>query len=317
MTQKERYESAKQKYAKLGIDEATSEEAINAIVNEAKNDFNKTHKVRIGDDWYVLNEYRYTYSLENCPMTFMDAAEYVSRQEFTADEVHYSRDLTPVEGVWQCWCVPFDVTVDNTKFDAAEIEGILVNADGEPIVAFRKLADGATLHANKVYVIRAKAGKGKLELTLTDVHLYKPEPSTLCLQSAHYYFTFFGNYVYGTPGWSPDFPHDALGSFTYYTLNDKGQFSIRAKTDIIKPQRFWVTVNEIAYNGYYPAEQHATAKEFIDIMVLGDEETTGIEAVPSSKLQVPGQIYNLQGQKVTSIQKGQIYIKDGKKFIAR
>ena len=310
------------------IFEATSDESIDAIVSEAIKTFEEMNdKFRIGNDWYVLKAvpvYRdgwvHDYFLENCPMTFTDAAEYVSDFEFTADEVHYSRDLTPVEGVWQCWYVPFDVTVDNTKFDAAEIEGLLLNADGETIVAFRKLADGATMHANKVYVIRAKAGEGKLELTLRNVMVYDAvqqnkvwyaDVPPLVLESAHEYFVFYGHYDYSEP-WTL-----TTSWYGFYTLNDKGQFSIRNSSDKIKPQRFWLVVGEQT-NGYYPAEQHATAKEFIDMMVLGDEEeVTGIEASPKSSPEGKDLIYNLQGQRVNSIQKGQVYIMNGKKYIAK
>ncbi len=294
------------------IDKATSEEAIDAIVNEAINDFDKTnHKVRIGDDWYVLNKNTFLhlgddvdrYSLEDCPMVFPDAVEYVSDYEFPVGELHYSRDLTPVEGVWQCWCLPFDVTVDNTKFDAARIEGILLNANGETIVAFKKLADGATLHANKIYVIRAKAGKGKLELTLTDVQMYKPQSSTLVIQSAQEQFTFSGN----------NLPVDHRD---WYTLNDKGQFSLRKATDTLKPQRFWLIITP-REDAYY-APDHYNAKEFIDFTVLGDEEdVTGIGSLTPTLSEGKGVIYDLMGRKVTSIQKGQVYIVNGKKYIAK
>ena len=52
-------------------------------------------------------------------------------------------------------------------------------------------------------------------------------------------------------------------------------------------------------------------------MVIGDDETTGIESLAPALSESYGAIYNLNGQRVNSIQKGQIYIMNGKKYLAR
>ena len=55
----------------------------------------------------------------------------------------------------------------------------------------------------------------------------------------------------------------------------------------------------------------------MNIMVIGDDETTGITSYEKENENDNGVIYNLNGQRVTSIQKGQVYIMNGKKYLAR
>ena len=83
----------------------------------------------------------------------------------------------------------------------------------------------------------------------------------------------------------------------------------------LSPMRIWMTIDPRDDNPYtQPSEANAK----MNIMVIGDDETTGIqEASPKSSPEGKDLIYNLQGQKVTSIQKGQIYIVNGKKYVAK
>ena len=83
----------------------------------------------------------------------------------------------------------------------------------------------------------------------------------------------------------------------------------------LSPMRIWMTIDPRDDNPYtQPSEANARMK----IMVIGDGETTGIETIDNGQLTIDNsQFYDLQGRKVTNIQKGQIYIVNGKKYMAK
>ena len=313
------------------IDNSLSISEIKSIVQEAWNYIDSTPKMAIGDISYLLEELTNSdvgivyNALTDIQLTDAAAIKMPSdayQIQCLSTTIHYSRTLP--EGVWQCWYEPFQTKVNTEKFDAAEIAGILYNDKNEPIVCFRKMANGDMMLPNTIYVIRAKEGCSVLNLDpLLLTTLYGKQ---LTMQSA------FDNYVLGGYYGVQPLPFANKEDKTYYgkdwyTLNDKGQFSLRKATDTLKPQRFWLYVTpRTGSNGYYPIKDTSEAKEFIDFTVLGDEETTGIqEASPksspaSAELSTgswKGVIYDLMGRKVTSIQKGQIYIVNGKKYVAK
>ena len=313
------------------IDNSLSPSEIKSIVQEAWDYIDSIPKMAIGDIFYLLEKLTNSdvgivyNALTDIQLTDAAAIKMPSdtyQIQCLSTTIHYSRTLP--EGVWQCWYEPFQTNVNTEKFDAAEIAGILYNDKNEPIVCFRKMANGDMMLPNTIYVIRAKEGCSVLNLDpLLLTTLYGKQ---LTMQSA------FDNYVLGGYYGVQPLPFANKEDETHYgkdwyTLNDKGQFSLRKATDTLKPQRFWLYVTpRTGSNGYYPIKDTSEAKEFIDFTVLGDEETTGIqEASPksspaSAELSTgsgKGVIYDLMGRKVTSIQKGQIYIVNGKKFIAR
>ena len=51
-------------------------------------------------------------------------------------------------------------------------------------------------------------------------------------------------------------------------------------------------------------------------VVFGDDETTSI-ATPKTTVTTDDRIYNLSGQEVKELQRGGIYIRNGKKFIVK
>ncbi len=70
-----------------------------------------------------------------------------------------------------------------------------------------------------------------------------------------------------------------------------------------------------AHKAYLKAETASSVKGFS--IVFNDDETTGIEAVPTTTTVANGAIYNLQGQRVSTPTRGGIYIQNGRKFIAK
>lgn len=223
----------------------------------------------------------------------------------------YRRNVSAVKaGAWQCWYEPFDLQLDDDvleKMDVAEVAGVLLDNEGNTVVAFRKIETGR-IKANTPYVFRPKNAiltTGNLELKITSPELRKSEETTFYNMSTYDKFTFGGNYT-------------ARHDNDWYTLNTSGQFQ-RMKEDVnLKGQRFWMTIE--ARDGIpYEYGGIANAKEFINFTVLGDDETTGITSYENDNENENdnGVIYNLNGQRVTSIQKGQVYIMNGKKFFAK
>ena len=229
----------------------------------------------------------------------------------------YRRNVSAVKaGAWQCWYEPFEVQLDDDvleKMDVAEVAGVLIDNEGNTVVAFRKI-DSGWMKANTPYVFRPKDAiltTGNLELKMTGHELRKSEETTFYNMSTYDKFTFGGNYT-------------ARHNDSWYTLNTSGVFQKMKEGVYLKGQRFWMTIE--ARDGIpYEYGGIANAKEFVNFTVLGDDETTGIESLtPASPASTElstgsgkGVIYDLMGRKVTSIQKGQVYIMNGKKFFAK
>ena len=228
----------------------------------------------------------------------------------------YHRNVSGVQkGAWQCWYEPFDVQLDDVlaKMDVAEVAGVLIDNGGNTVVAFRKI-DSGWMKANTPYVFRPKdaiRGTGWLELKTTSPELRKSEETTFYNMSTYDKFTFGGNYT-------------ARHNDSWYTLNTSGVFQKMKEGVNLKGQRFWMTI-EARDDIPYEYGGIADAKESIDFTILGDDEPTGIESLTpafsaSTELSTgsgKGAIYDLMGRKVTSIRSGQVYIMNGKKYIAQ
>ena len=235
---------------------------------------------------------------------------YLADVDFNVEgDFTYRRNVSGVQkGAWQCWYEPFAVQLDGDvleKMDVAEVAGVLIDNGGNTVVAFRKI-DSGWMKANTPYVFRPKDAiltTESMELKMTSPELRKSVETTFYNMSTYDKFTFGGNYT-------------ARHNDSWYTLNTSGVFQ-KMKEDVnLKGQRFWMTIearNDIPYEYGGIAD----AKEFIDFTVLGDNEATGIESHTQTSPEGKGVIYNLNGQKVTSIQSGQVYIMNGKKYIAQ
>ena len=304
------------------IDNSISKAAIDEIVKNALSYLDSQLHITIGDVRYKIitdNTLGMSHFIDY--LHIPDAKSIVIpkdlRYAIAVNNFSFSRTLP--EGVWQCWYEPFDYFVDTERFDAAEVAGILFNDKNEPVVCFKKLANGERMWANTIYVIRAKVGHGNIEINSSrylDTGFDKSR-SYIRLRSAYDEYYLKGYLGDETLPFG-DINDVLFGGMNWYTLNDKGQFSLRKPTDTLKPQRFWLTVAPVENPHYYKTGGGSSAaKQFIDFTVLGDEETTGMEFPSISSPEVKKVIYDLQGQKVTSIQKGQVYIMNGKKFIAK
>ena len=267
---------------------------------------------RLGDQMYALNETGGGRYLDQ-ELTFNDKVSYISYFDFTAKKLTYSRTFKAT-GVWQAWFVPFDVTVSDMNaagMEVAEIAGVLMDENKQPYIAFAKMTNtDAIVNANTPYVVKATESSVNMTLTGPDMCIRKStdaelKAQRLTVQSSFDTFTFGGNYQQ-TNGYENE----------WYALNTSGTFQKMGDGANLAPQRFWMTIDTRTDTPYHTGSS-ATAKAFIGMTVLGDDETTRIESLTPTLSEGNGVIYNLQGQRVTSIQKGQVYIVNGKKYLAR
>lgn len=237
-------------------------------------------------------------------MVFPDKAEYRCDEDdilvSDTNTIAYSREFK-YTGVWQCWFVPFDVRVDEEQFDAAEVAGILMDDEGNTVVAFRKMAAGALMKAGTPYVVKAK--KSSVYIEAAGNILYKASSRTdVDLRSAYDDFLISGIYEWQS-------------SDEGYTLNTSGKFMQMAADARLAPQRFWLTVSPRTNRPYGNGAVTSAARQQY-FTVLGDGDgTTGVVETDFG-VEKKADIYNLQGQKVTEIASGEIYIMDGRKFVA-
>ena len=230
-----------------------------------------------------------------------DIKSLVVSENLTNVSVTYIRNFANADK-WQGWYVPFDVPVTNMTtagLDVAEIYGILLDNDNNAVIAFMKKESG-TVKANTPYVVRPNKS-GKVTLTTT-TKLYQTVATSMFMMSIADTYTIGGIYEQTTtPG-------------NWYAINKDGQFQKMGTGVNLRPFRIWMTIDPRDDNPY---TQLSEANAKMNIMVIGDDEPTGITSYENENDNDNGVIYNLNGQRVTSIQKGQIYIMNGKKYLAR
>lgn len=270
----------------------------------------REHDGRLEGYYFTLGDanyhatYHYFELILDGDMVFPDKAEYRCDEDdilvSDTNTIAYSREFK-YTGVWQCWFVPFDVRVDEEQFDAAEVAGILMDDEGNTVVAFRKMAAGALMKASTPYVVKAK--KSSVYIEAAGNILYKASSRTdVDLRSAYDDFLISGIYEWQS-------------SDEGYTLNTSGKFMQMAADARLAPQRFWLTVSPRTNRPYGNGAVTSAARQLY-FTVLGDGDgTTGVVETDFG-VEKKADIYNLQGQKVTEIASGEIYIMDGRKFVA-
>ncbi len=238
----------------------------------------------------------------NPSFTLSDDINSIINSDIIKDvNVTYTRNFEKA-GVWQAWYMPFDVAFDDMKddYDVAQIHGVLLDKDNNAVLAFLKL-DKGTVNANTPYVVRPKKS-GEVAITTT-TDLQPTQSNSFLMMSATDKYNIGGVFEKTTtPG-------------NWYALNLDGQFQLMGSGVYLRPFRIYMTIDPRDDNPY---AQSASTTAKMDIVVIGDGETTGIkESLTPALSEGKGAIYNLSGLRVNSIQKGQIYIMNGKKYIAK
>lgn len=245
------------------------------------------------------------------PIELNDDIEYHSDIEFTAPLVSYTRSDLKAD-VWSPLYLPFDIQVDDnllTDYDMATIEGVAyINSKEELLEQYApnaslailagRIKSGYTLPANFPTVIRPK--RQGVNFLKIDAHMAPSieYSTTTPLSNIEYVFT--GH-------------HKQYTSNDWWTLNSDGQFEHYDESQVLKPFHWNVTLVD---NNFDLDENYLlkNAKIIIIDKHSGDDDTP-IQEIIADTPAVTNIIYNLQGQQVTTMQKGQIYIINNKKIL--
>lgn len=259
----------------------------------------KNEYLTVDDTDYVLNRVDDEYSVVEESLIFPDRSDYSLNYNAEVKNLTYTRSFGATVGVWQAWCVPFDVDVealDEQGFEVAEIAGIVINGS-EPYVGFVKLTEG-TMRGNVPYVV--KASEPNLCLELENVKMLSSNDLwELTIQSAYDDFTF-------TPVMK------TVSGKGMYALNTKGEFQLMGDIPFY-PQRFVLAVEQRTDTPYYKSDVNVNGYK-ITVMGEDTDDVTGIGEIQPGACAAG--IYDLKGLRVGSGYKG-IVIKNGKKYLAK
>ena len=228
-----------------------------------------------------------------------DYTEYINKIEKNVAELTYVRDFT---GEWETIYLPFGFTI--TEDMAKEFEfAYIYNASykgKQATFEFVEVGVGFNLAANYPYLVKAREA-GENEIVVENAKLMPTKVETIDCSSIFEKFSFIGNYATV----DADNLDDTMG---YFSLN--GAWS---KMDVVNPFRFYMQIqlrNGDAFE--YPSEAQPIRMRSVN---ANGEETTGINGVDAE--QADDFIFDIHGRRVLETEKGGIYIKGGKKFIAQ
>ena len=255
-------------------------------------------------------------------VTFIDGefTEYTNENNIEVGILTYKRTIS---AAWQAFYVPFQVPVDSLAkqgFEVAYINGVRrsdYNEDGEFDSGFsmelimihggkgNANGSGKTLKANYPYFIRPVGTVSKeLTIVLKDALLYAAEDVTYDCSTFAEKFEITGN--------SSQVVVNSTDDEFRYVVTSKGEWSKRTTPGNVKPFRFYMTVT--SRDGSSPL----VAEPSMSIVVRGEELPDGTTVIYDVNVENGEDvIYDLNGRRVLKTEKGGIYIKGGKKFIAQ
>ena len=290
----------------LGVTEGSTEWPVEVEVAVAALKNNSTVVAPYVPANYHVTEYPTAWIVECSKLAELtideaDYAEtgYINLVEKTVEELTYVRNFE--NDGWQSLYLPFGFTI--TEEMAAEFEfAYIYNAsykNKETVIDFVEVGAGFELAANYPYMIRAKEA-GKKVIVVENAVLEVTKNETIDCSTVFEKFTFAGNYV-------ANFAPEASDKKKYYVM-DGGEWN---DLDTLNPFRFFL---QIEYRNGSAFVDDAQSIRMRSVNANG-EETTGINGVDAE--QAGDFIFDLHGRRVLETEKGGIYIKGGKKFIAQ
>ena len=256
------------------INNATSEDQITEILNNAKEEISNSKTFTVGDKTYYLNYIEPDYTFYG-NITFNDKDFYQSGNDFTVDgNLEYNRTFKAID-VWQAWFVPFDVTVDKMNqagMEVAQIADVHISANEQVNIAVAEMTNtDAIVKANTPYLVKAK--KSEVNMTLTGPVILRKstdaelEGNRLTMQSAYNTSKIGGIY-------------SEQQNSDWYALSSGGTFSKTNGTSL-QPQRLWLTIKPRTDSLY--TDPSASSELLIDGNVL-DSFTTPLTDCPAVKV---------------------------------
>ncbi len=231
--------------------------------------------------------------------------------------VTYKRTFAE-EGKYEALYLPFSVTMTSDLLEKVTIAKIyMVSTKGSvvggaqdagvDVVVVKALEEGESTKPHTPYFIRSNDGTS-LEFTQDNTTLYAAtgaQPGHITCATTMDNYDFIGSYTGGTL--------NQEDGKSIYVLQNGGLNKVTAETTL--PCNRWKMVKTpTEWNDNYIAP---VAKAKMQIITLGEDETTGIEGINDND-NLNESVYNLQGQRVGSYNgyRG-IVIKGGKKYILK
>jgi len=228
-----------------------------------------------------------------------DGTEYTGEEDYHVKELTYSRVFK--NDNWQCLYVPFDMSYNDWKdnFEVAiinnihqyddEDDGIIDRTEIE--ILYQKV--GKTIKAHTPCMIRAKKADANnpQQITINNVTLKKAESKTLDCSSVFTKFIFHGTY-------SKVSGQDMVDNH-YYSMS-AGAFSPASNPDkhSVKGLRWYLEI--IDRNG----ESSLAKTSEISIVAIDEDEVTGIANIENETGNKIVSIFDANGRKMNSFQKG-------------
>ncbi len=248
-------------------------------------------------------------------LSLIDGTDYTGAEDKIYDDgVTYTRTYSSgLVNKWTSFYVPFavDVTAYADQCDIAEIFAMCpvmdtnndgeITADDEDYLVLFKKTTGNTI-PNKPYMIRPK-NVGDLSMSAVDNKVYAAaNGSVVCSTSAKNY-TFIGTYT----------TLEANATNGYWYMGGGKISHMTSGSTHVNPYRWYmVSTNRDEYSTVSQTQNSIN-------VILIDEDIdypTAIEAVKQSKgQQTSDAIYNIAGQRVNSVTKSGLYIKNRKVII--
>ena len=228
--------------------------------------------------------------------------------DYDVEKLTYYRELPNQE--WNSLYVPFEIEVTDELLEDYEVAYMnnmhTYDADDDGSIdqmemEIIKIKNG-TLKANYPYFIRAKNTEAMdMNLVIENALVESTVGRTVSCQSVRSIFELRGIYERMR---QVDFA-EMYG--THYAISTEGGWW---RTEGLNPFRAYLTI--IPRSGTPVYAPHIRR---IDIRVLGDGGTTGIEELGGQNGAVNSEIYDLSGRRVSVPQKGGVYIVGGKKIV--
>ena len=266
--------------------------------------------------------YKAEYTGKREALTIVDGqyTEFVNEKEIEIGTLTYQRTLATV-GQWQPLFVPFEIPVATLTAMGYEVAffydvhfkvltGGEIDPASAPDVHLIKIKEG-TLKANYPYVIRAKEN-AELTLVLNNVVLHTTDANAMnSVESGSTLnrFIFAGNYIRSNRA-------ELTGddNIPCYWITKSGAMKKMASTNYLGAFRVFMYI--VAKDGSPVIMNDEVAGE-IRMLVIGEENENGETIIYDviSTEQKSEKIFDLQGRRVLSPVKGNLYIINGKKVV--
>ncbi len=204
---------------------------------------------------------------------------------------------------WNSFCVPFDMSEEQIEdnFGAGaqfkQLDNISLK-NGENL--YLTFTDAATIECGKPYLIRVSEAIPEIVVHNTSVNIAEPTAVAPTCQnddkSTTYTVSFQGNYT---------------------------KMSVPMDSYIISSDKFYHVDSDLTmkgFRGYFTTtatDNSGNEAKALGLTIGFEDPATAVENVIVGGLDDDARIYDMQGRVVTRMQKNHIYIKNGRKFLAK